>query len=214
MQRKTIEVLKNFASINSGLIFKKGNKLRTISVMKNVFAAAAVPDEFTKEFAIYDLNEFLSTLSLFDAPELEYKEDHILIKSGRSRVKYFYSSPSVVVGAPDKDLPDLQENLSFTLSKEALDELLKAASVMKLKELAISNAGIKTFNKSSVGNQYNADVENLVVNDDAPERDYVLKIENIKLLPGAYNVKVTARFVQFTSVSEEGLVYFVAVESE
>lgn len=214
MQRKTIEVLKNFASINSGLIFKKGNKLRTISVMKNVFASTSVPDEFTKEFAIYDLNEFLSTLSLFDAPELEYKEDHILIKSGRSRVKYFYSSPSVVVAAPDKDLPSLEENLSFTLSKESLDELMKAASVMKLKELAISNSGFKTFNKSSVGNQYNADAEDLVVNPDAPDRDYVLKIENIKLLPGSYKVKVTARFVEFRSVSDDDLVYFVAVESD
>lgn len=214
MQRKTIEVLKNFASINSGLIFKKGSKLRTISVMKNIFAAAEVPDEFTREFAIYDLNEFLSTLSLFDAPDLEYKEDHILIKSGRSRVKYFYSSPSVVVGAPDKDLPSLEENLSFSMSKEALDELVKASSVMKLKELAISNSGIKAFNKSSVGNQYNAEVEDLVVADGAPEREYILKIENIKLLPGSYSVKVTARFVEFRSTSEEGLVYFVAVESD
>lgn len=214
MQRKTIELLKNFAGINNGIIFKPGNKLRTISVMKNIFATGTVPDTFEREFAIYDLNEFLSTLSLFDAPDISYENDHLLIKSGRSRVKYFYSSASVVVGAPEKDLQVQEENLSFTLSKEALDELLKAASVMKLKELAISNSGIKTFNKSSVGNQYNADVEELVVREDAPERDYVLKIENIKLIPGSYVVKVTARFVQFTSVENEDLVYFVAVESE
>ena len=95
LSNDTLNVLKNFATINQGLLFKKGKRLRTLSVLKNVFAVADITDEIPREFAIYDLNEFLGTLSLFSKPDLDFKDDHILIQEGKAKVKYFYSPPIV-----------------------------------------------------------------------------------------------------------------------
>lgn len=216
MQERTIEILKNFASINQGLIFKRGKKLRTISVMKNVFASAEIPDEIPRDFAIYDLNEFLATLSLLNKPTLDYKDDHILIQSDKTRVKYFYSSPAVVVSPPDRDPSPQNIDLEFILSEGDFNQILKASAALKLKNLGISYGKLKAFNDAaagttSVGNQIVIDVDT-DGESDTPER--VLKIENLKMISGAYNVKVTAKAVTFTNVADSSLTYLVAVEAK
>lgn len=209
MQKDTVEILKNFASINQGIILREGNKIRTMSIMKNVFATAIVPDSFDKEFAIYDLNEFLSTLSLFDSPELSFKQDHLEMKSGRTRVKYFYSSPSVIVAPPiDKNIK-VEGELTFKLLTTTLEQLLKAAAVMKLKELEITDKGLRAFNKNSTGNQYDVGVEDL----EGSATPKVIKIENIKLLPRDYNVVVGERAIKFTTIDGD-LEYIIAIETE
>lgn len=209
MQKETVDVLKNFSSINQGLLIQKGNVLRTMSVLKNVFASASIPDTFEREFAIYDLNEYLSTLSLFTAPEVSYKEDHILVQSGKSRVKYYYSSPSVIVSPPADKTITVQAELTFKLPAVVLDQLLKAASVMKLKELEISENGLRAFNKSQIGNQYAVEVEGI----EGSSASKVLKIENLKMLSRDYTVDVGTRAVKFTSI-DGALEYIVAVEVE
>ena len=89
---KTLSVLKNFSSINQSILFKQGNKLRTISVMKNILAEATVTEEFMKDFGIYDLNQFLNGLSLHQSPELDFKNDgYVVIREGKSRSKYFFA---------------------------------------------------------------------------------------------------------------------------
>lgn len=216
MQDRTIEILKNFAGINQGLIFKRGKTLRTISVMKNVFASAEIPDEIPRDFAIYDLNEFLATLSLLTKPTLDYKDDHILIQSDKTRVKYFYSSPAVVVSPPDRDpaLPDTK--LEFILSEADFNQILKASAALKLKNLGISYGKLKAFNDAaqgttSVGNQIVIDVDT-TGEEDAPE--LVLKIENLKMVSGSYKVRVTQKAVTFTNVADDALFYLVAVEAK
>lgn len=210
MQKETLDILKNFASINQGIIFREGNVIRTMSVLKNVFARATIPDTFAQEFAIYDLNEFLSTLSLFQSPEISYKDDHIEIKSGRSRARYYYSNPKVIVAPPHDKNIEVTGDLSFKLPASVLEQTLKASSVMKLKELEITDQGLRAFDKSGTSsNQYNVDVENL----QGTGGSKVVKIENLKLLPRDYTVVVGERAIKFTSI-DEGLVYFVVVESE
>ena len=101
---KTISVLKNFSSINQSILFKEGSKLRTISVMKNILAEATVTEEFMKDFGIYDLNQFLNGLSLHSSPELDFANDgYVVIREGRSRSKYFFADPNVIVTPPEKD---------------------------------------------------------------------------------------------------------------
>lgn len=209
MQKETIEVLKNFSSINQGILIRPGNILRTMSVLKNVFASASVPDTFDREIAIYDLSEFLSTLSLFTAPEITYKADHILIQSGKSRIKYFYSSPSVIVSPPEGKNISVQGELTFKLSTVVLEQLLKASSVMKLKEFEISEGGLRAFNRNQTGNQYDVEVEGI----EGTCTPKILKIENLKMIPRDYNVTVGQRAVKFTSI-DGGLEYIVAVEVE
>lgn len=209
MQKETVDVLKNFASINQGILILEGSELRTMSIMKNVFATAKVPDTFDREFAVYDLNEFLATLSLFDKPELAFKEEHILIAEGKSKIKYFYSAPSVIVSPPRDKSIKVEGDLTFQLPLAILSQLLKAASVMSLKELEITSKGLRAFNKSSVGNQYDVKLED-ITGETSPK---ILNIENLKLLPRDYTVVVGNKAVKFTSIDKD-LEYIVAVEAE
>jgi len=209
MQKETVDVLKNFASINQGILILQGSELRTMSIMKNVFATAKVPDTFDREFAVYDLNEFLATLSLFDKPELAFKEEHILIAEGKSKIKYFYSAPSVIVSPPRDKSIKVEGDLTFQLPLAILSQLLKAASVMSLKELEITSKGLRAFNKSSVGNQYDVKLEDITGETTAK----ILNIENLKLLPRDYTVVVGTKAVKFTSIDKD-LEYIVAVEAD
>lgn len=210
MQSRTLDILRNFASINQGIVFKPGKRLRTIAALKNVFAVSDIPDEIPREFAIYDLNEFLSTLSLFDKPEISYKEDHLLIQSGKSRIKYFYSSPAVVVSPPENDINLTGALLSFQLTEANLNQILKASAALKLKELAFDAGKITAYNSSSVGNQIVIDVDT----QGEGTATTVIKIELLKLIPDTYDVQVFGRAVRFQSTTNPDLVYFITVEAD
>lgn len=211
LSSETVELLKNFASINQGIVFKEGNRLRTISILKNIFATAEIPDSIPRDFAVYDLNEYLSTLSLFgDNVDLEYKEDHILIKSGSSKVKYFYSSPHVVVAPPERDIQLTDPELEFELSAADLSKILKASSALKLNELQIANGVLTALNKQGVGNQISIEVD-MTEHKSGIER--VVNITNLKLMDGAYDVRVFEKVVEFKHKVKPGLTYLIAVES-
>lgn len=209
-QDKTLEIIKNFASINQGLVFKPGNRLRTSSVLKNILASATIPDEIPKEFAIYDLNAFLSVLSLYDDPQITFNDNHFLISSGKSKIKYFYSNPAVVVQPPAKDLEFTDLKATFVLTAASWQQIQKAASVLKLEKLSIHNGGLRATGSNDNPNTYDVDVE---VDGDVGAPVFV-KIENVRLLPGDYNVEVYGRAVKFNSTTEEGLSYLVSLESE
>lgn len=212
LSNETVELLKNFATINQGIVFKAGNRLRTISILTNIFAVADIPDTIPRDFAVYDLNEFLSTLSLFGGnADIEYKDDHILIKSGSSKVKYFYSSPNVVVAPPDRDVQLTDPELEFELTAADLGQIMKASSALKLKELSITNGSLTALNKQGIGNQISIDVEMTAHTSSNVER--LVNIENLKLSDGAYDVRVFSNAVEFKHKVKPGLVYLVSVES-
>lgn len=124
---KTIALLKNFSSINQSILFKKGNHLRSISVMKNILAEATITETFPKDFGIYDLNQFLNGLNLHQTPELDFENDkYVMIREGKSRSKYFFADPSVIVIPPDKEIVLPSEDVCFVLNTQQLDKLLKA----------------------------------------------------------------------------------------
>lgn len=212
MQKKTLEILKNFASINAGIMIKSGNVLRTVSVEKNILANATIDEKMPRDFAIYNLNEFLSTLSIFTNPTFEYKDNHILIKSSNCEIKYCYSSPDVVVAASEKDLSiDPKDSvISFDVSKEELDQVIKSASIMQLSDLEISANGLRSFNrKTKSGNEYKSKPSNLK---SSTASSYIVPINLLKVMPGNYSVKVSDRFVQFTR-DDNSMKYFIAVEA-
>ena len=112
----TLTVLKNFAGINNSILVKKGNKLRTISVAKNILAEADIPEDFPKDVAIYDLNQFLNGLSLHQDPNLDFSEDsHLTIREGKRRVKYFFADPQVIIAPPEKEITLPTEDVCFQL---------------------------------------------------------------------------------------------------
>lgn len=211
-QNKTLDIIKNFASINQGLVFKEGNQLKTCSVLRNIYAFAEVPDSFPRNFAIYDLNAFLSVLSLFEKPVIEFKETHILIASEKSKIKYFYSSPTVVVSPPDKEVKFVDKKLSFVLTDADWRQMQKASSVLRLTKFNVEEGRLNVTGEKDNSNTFDIAIE--TTGDGLNGENVFVKIENIKLLPGDYNVEVYTRALRFQSVEDPNLIYFVAVEAE
>ena len=212
---KTISVLKNFSSINQSILFKEGNKLRTISVMKNILAEATVSEDFSKDFGIYDLNQFLNGLSLHSSPELDFANDgYVVIREGRSRSKYFFADPNVIVTPPDKAITLPSEDVCFELSTDQLDKLLKAAAVYQLPDIsAVGEAGgiklVVRDKKNDTSNNHE-----IVVGETDSEFVFNFKVENIKVLPGTYEVVVSQKLLsRFTSKNHD-LTYYIALEPD
>ena len=212
---KTISVLKNFSSINQSILFKEGSKLRTISVMKNILAEATVTEEFMKDFGIYDLNQFLNGLSLHSSPELDFANDgYVVIREGRSRSKYFFADPNVIVTPPEKEISLPSEDVHFELSTSVLEKLLKAASVFQLPDIsAIGNNGVVKLvvrdKKNDTSNVYEE-----VVGETSSTFSFNFKVENIRVLPGTYDVVVSQKLLsRFTSKNHD-LTYYIALEPD
>ena len=186
---KTLVILKNFAGINNSILVKRGDNLRTISLAKNILAEANINEEFPRDFAIYDLNQFLNGLGLHQDPELDFKEDSFLsIREGKRRVKYFFADPQVITAPPEKTLTLPTEDVCFQLDSVTLEKLLKAAAVYQLPDLsAIGEAGVVKLvvrdKKNDTSNEFA-----IVVGETKDEFSFNFKVENIKIIPGAYNV--------------------------
>ena len=211
----TLAVLKNFAGINNSILVKKGNQLRTISVAKNILAEAEIPEDFPRDVAIYDLNQFLNGLSLHQDPNLDFTEDsHITIKEGRRRVKYFYADPQVIIAPPDKEINLPTQEVCFQLESTSLEKLVKAAAVYQLPDLSVigSNGEITMVvrdKKNDTSNEYAVNVGETDSN-----FEFNFKMENIKIIPGAYDVVISSKLLSEFTNTQYNLKYFIALEPD
>ena len=213
LSESTITILKNFASINQSILVKSGNKLRTISVMKNILAEAEVEETFEKDFAIYDLNQFLNGLSLHQEPELDFSNDsHVVIREGKRRVKYFFADPEVIVSPPEKEISLPSRDICFQLEHSQLDKLKKAAAVYQLNDLSvIGDAGVIRLvvrdKKNDTSNEYS-----IIVGETDQEFVYNFKVENLKIIPTNYDVVISSKLLsQFTN-ERYNIKYYIALE--
>ena len=215
LSESTLSLLKNFSNINQSILFKRGNKLRTISVMKNILADATITEELPKDFGIYDLSQFLNGLSLHNNPELDFQEDnYVVIKEGKSRSKYFFADPQVIVTPPEKEMNLPSEDVTFDLSTEQLDKLLKAAAIYQLPDLAVVGAnGVVKIVVRDKKNDTSNDFA-ITVGETDKQFSFNFKVENIKILPGNYEVVVSSKLLsRFTSKNQD-LTYFIALEPD
>ena len=212
----TLTLLKNFAGINQSILVKQGNKLRTISIAKNILAEAEITEDFPREFAIYDLNQFLNGLSLHQDPDLDFTENsYITIREGKRRVKYFYADPNVIISPPEKEIKLPSEDVCFQLETGSLEKLVKAAGVYQLPDIsAIGDAGVIRLvvrdKKNDTSNEYS-----IVVGETDEQFTFNFKVENIsKIVSGAYNVVVSRKLLsQFTN-TKHNLSYWIALEPD
>ena len=211
----TLTLLKNFSNINQSLLFKEGNSLRTISVMKNILAEATIDEEFPKDFGIYDLNQFLNGLGLHQSPLLDFENDgHVVIREGKMRSKYFFADPSVIVTPPEKDITLPTEDVCFELNTQQLDKLLKAAAVYQLPDLsAIGEAGVVKLVVRDKKNDTSNDFA-VVVGETENEFCFNFKVENIKILPGTYEVVVSQKLLSRFTSKDHDLKYYIALEPD
>jgi hypothetical protein len=183
--------------------------------MKNILAEATISEEFIKDFGIYDLNQFLNGLSLHKSPELDFTNDgYVVIKEGRSRSRYFFADPSVIVTPPDKDISLPSEDVCFELSTSVLEKLLKAAAVYQLPDISAvgENGVVKLVVRDKKNDTSNVHEE--VVGETDSEFSFNFKVENIKILPGTYEVVVSQKLLSRFQSKNHDLTYYIALEPD
>ena len=213
----TTSVLKNFATINQNLVIKEGNSIATMSAMKNIVAKAEVEETFPQEIAIYDLNEFLGALSLFTSPILDFSENYVMITEENkpsTKMKYFYSDPSVVT-SPQKMITMPSEEVKFTMSNDDLSKLKRAAGAIGAPDMVLerkegtSSITVKD-KKNDTANNYSLDVD---TNGDG-EFNFFFKVENMKLLDGTYDVEISSKNISHYKNKSFDIEYWIALEPE
>ena len=219
LSEHTISVLKNFASINQNLVIREGSELQTMSAMKNIVARSGVEENFPKEMAIYDLNEFLAALSLFSSPVLEFNEQYVTIKeesNPTNSLKYFYSDPSVVQ-SPSKTITMPSEDITFELSSGDLSKMKRASAVIGAPDMVLENTDepFKSIlnaidKKNDTANNYSLDIS---TNGDGQFKFY-FKVENLKLMDGSYDVSVSSRNISNFKSKNSDVEYWIALEPE
>tara|TARA_Y100000593_G_scaffold59141_1_gene109626 strand:- start:141 stop:836 length:696 start_codon:yes stop_codon:yes gene_type:complete len=217
LSSNTTMVLKNFATINQNLVIKEGSELLTMSSMKNIVAKATVEENFPKEFAIYDLNEFLASLSIFKSPVLEFEEQYLTIKEEdqpHKKLTYFYSDPSVVQ-SPTKTITMPSEEVKFHLDMNKLLEMKRAAGVIGSPDMVLQKSSgnsslLVKDKKNDTANNYSSDIST----DGDGEYKFFFKVENLKLFDGDYDVKISSKNISHFKNDKSNIEYWIALEPE
>ena len=214
ISNETLDILRNFSTINSGLTVKEGNELKTVSAMKNIFARAIVTEDFDKEHSIYDLSEYLGAVSLFDTPDFEFNAEKVTVSEGDNSVQYYYADPQMVI-SPQKDINMPEPEISFDIDESVLDSLLKASSVLSLPDMVLSSDGTTVVltvkdKKNSTSNVFSK----TVAQGNGSKYEMFLRMENVKVIPGDYTVFVSSKGIaQFTN-RKQSVEYFIALEPD
>ena len=217
LSKKTLDVLKNFSTINSSIVFRKGSTVRTISNAENILAKFTGEEVFPADFAIYDLSQFLSGISLFNDPQLEFtSNDFVSIRGGRTSAKYYFSDPEITLkSAPEKNVNFPGADLQFTLSGEDLIALQKASAVYGLPDLTFqSEEGLDTIKlilrdkENDTSNTYDLTVAGTSTGTYSLD----VKIDNIRVLPGDYSIKVSQALISEWNNTNVDLTYYIALE--
>jgi hypothetical protein len=217
ISKRTLDILKNFASINSGILVNEGNKLNTLSSTKNILAEAKVDDTFAKSFAIWDLNKFLGTVSLFKDPEFVFEDNYITVKCGNSSVRYYYCDPRLVTSTSKKiSMPS--PVVQFDLKSKDFAEIIKAASVLQVTHLCVrSSADGKHIELAATDKaDKTSNFYSVIVGENASGAtfDFIFDVDNLKILPGDYAVAISEKVVSSFTNKNEPLTYWIALNAD
>ena len=217
LSKHTLNMLKNFSDINMSIEIKKGSVLRTVSVQKNILAQAELEDEFPKDFAIYELNRFLGAVSLFDDPELEFNAKSVNIGTTKHSADYVYCDPSMIVTPPENNITFPDPEVKFTLTQDSLSQVMRASNVLGTPEIAIEggphpNDSIRI--KALDVNNDSTDTFQVVLDEKSGHTfRFVFKTENMKMIPGNYDVEISSKGISHFSLQGIKLQYWIATES-
>ena len=216
LSENTLNVLKNYSGINPNMMIRSGNTIKTISEARTVLSTAIVDADFPKDFGIYDLNEFMGVLSLVDTPRLKFEDEYVVVNdsTGRSKVKYFYSSEDTLT-TPQKDITMPEANVKFTLTNDTLNRLKKAASTLGHSEISISGKdGVLSLSvvdsQNMTSNAFSIDIYGEFDND--ATFNFILSTNNLKILPGDYTVEISKKLISQFSHTSLDVKYWIALE--
>ena len=217
LSKHTLSMLKNFSDINMSIEIKEGNILRTVSVQKNILAQAELEDSFPQDFAIYELNRFLGAVSLFDDPEFQFNGKSANIGTTRHSVDYVYCDPSMIVTPPENNITFPDPEVKFTLSQDALSQVMKASNILGTPEIAIEggphpNDSIRV--KALDVNNDSTDTFKVVLDEKSGHTFmFVFKTENMKMIPGNYDVEISSKGISHFTLQGQKLEYWIATEA-
>ena len=217
LSKHTLSMLKNFSDINMSIEIKEGNILRTVSVQKNILAQAELEDSFPQDFAIYELNRFLGAVSLFDDPEFRFNGKSANIGTTRHSVDYVYCDPSMIVTPPENNITFPEPEVKFTLSQDALSQIMKASNVLGTPEISIEGGphpnDVISLKALDVNND-STDTFKVVLDEKSGHTfRFVFKTENMKMIPGNYDVEVSSKGISHFTLQGAKLQYWIATES-
>lgn len=215
LTKETIAILKNFATIQPNLLFKAGNELKTIAEAKNIVAKATITEQIPQDFGIYDVNDFLSSLSLFNDPTFDFSADgkSAYITEGKSSLTYFFSDEASLT-YPQKDVAMPPIDASFVLTDATLSSLKRATSLLSVSTVAVEDAGsgmvirVKDA-KNSTSNSYGTEVEG---NNGNHTFKFHFDIGNFKILPGDYDVSISGKLISHFKHKTLPIEYWIALE--
>jgi len=217
LSKHTLNMLKNFSDINMSIEIKEGNILRTVSVQKNILAQAELEDSFPQDFAIYELNRFLGAVSLFDDPEFQFNGKSANIGTTKHSVDYVYCDPSMIVTPPENNITFPDPEVKFTLSQDALSQIMKASNVLGTPEIAIEGGphpnDVIRLKALDVSND-STDTFKVVLDEKSGDKfRFVFKTENMKMIPGNYDVEISSKGISHFTLQGQKLEYWIATES-
>ena len=204
----TVNILKNFSTINQNILVKEGSQLRTMSTMKNILGEAGITETFPRDFGIYDLNEFLGVLSLVKDAEVNFDDSHLIVRGGKTQIKYFYSDPSILTTPPETfNAPEC--DVTINISQETLTNVLKSSAVMQLPDVVMTPGKITTTDlKNATSNNYDVEVDNV-----GQDYEFRFKADNLKMIPGDYTVQASTTAGVSNWVGSEAS-YWIAMEAQ
>ena len=215
LSNDTLSVLKNFASINPGLEFKEGNTIQTISPGKTILAKAVLKDSFPEDFCVYDLNQFLSVHSLVKDANIEFDGANIILKSGKSKIKYRKASRETIVLPPDKTLSLPSVDVSFKLEESVLASIMKSASVLQSPNIAVESSDDHIHVTCFDAKDDSAHTNSIEVADNAGGKfKMVFLTENLKMIPGSYDVEISSKGLASFKNTIQEIDYWIAIESK
>jgi len=216
LSQQTKEVLKNYSTINGSILIREGSQLKTINVGENLISQYDCEETFPQTFAIYDLNQFLAGLSLFQNPILEFNNaEYLTIRGDGRSAKYYFSDPEITLKtAPDRKVNFPGADIEFSINNNQLEALRKAANVYSIPDLVFTSSagGTVTLSlcdkESQTSNVYSQEI----LGDNTGEYELVMKIENVNLVPGNYDVKISSKMITEWKHTFLPLVYYIALE--
>jgi hypothetical protein len=214
LSKKTLEVLKNFATINSNFYYSGEGMIKTVSPMKNILANSTIEEDLP-EFGIYDLSEFLSVLSLYRSPCLNFFEDYVDIswEDKRNTVVRFHFAAKNILTVSDKTIDIEDFFVSLKLPKDLLSDTVKSAAVLQLSDIVLKSDGITTtfgvIDKKD-GNK-NSHLTILDEADSTTEYEFYFKYENLKMIPNDYTLSISKEGI--AKFESENVTYWVATEN-
>ena len=215
LSENTFNLLKNFSGINQSISVKSGNTIRTISVAENILAEADVEETFPKNFSIYDLNEFLGGMSLMRGADMEFGSDHyVKIKNNRSAIKYFFADSSLIKQAPDQGIKVPSADVNFVLSESDIQSLTRAAAVYQLPDFSVIGDGTDVTVVVRDKENDTSNTFSITVGKTTDEFVLNMKVENLKLIRGDYDVVMSKRLISRFTNKSIPVTYWIALEPD